>query len=292
MDGGSPVNLPGAPTRSNGARRDRQVTASGIVQAHVHQGFAPRMFLHRLKRRTGVLLFLGGVGVLLAGCLNVSQPRVTPEHRQLKKRAAVVVLLDARPRLNHIALQPTRSTHGRADLPGWDVEQAVAPYLAQRLQGMGMSVVPVNLSGVDFKPVYASSQAYPNPKLVRPAVRERAAAQNVDMVVTVYRQVERDYVGESIENLVGYGLVRHEGGGAHAFGCVRVEAYDVASDAVIGYADGCRSAPLAADSWQETWQSDGEVAIHATHAAALQETLTGVLQAAVLTAAQETGLSH
>lgn len=280
---------------STGATRDGQsvpATTSGIVHPHVHQGIRSRMYPYRLKRRVGAALLLICVGVLLAGCLNVSQPRVTPEHRQLKNRAAVLVLVDPQPRVNRIALQPTQSTHGRARLAGWDADAAVRPYLAGRLQGMGMSVVPFTASAVDFAPVYASSQAYPNPALVRAAVRAQAVAQQVDMVVTVYRQVERDYVGESIENLVGYGLVQHEGGGANAFACVRVEAYDVASDAVIGYADGCRSAPLPPDSWQAAWNSDDEIPIDGAAAEPLSATLTTALQAAALTAAQEAGLSH
>ena len=230
--------------------------------------------------------------LLLAGCLDLGQPRVTPEHLQLKNHAAVFVLLDPRPRLNRVALQPTKSTHGHARLPGWDPVAAVGPYLARRLQGKGMTVVPLDYAPGDFETVYASSQAYPNPALIRPAMRELASAAKVDMIVSVYRQSERDYVGESIENLVGYGLVQHEGGGTHAFACVRVEAYDVANDAVIGYADGCKSGELSPDTWQDAYASDGETTIPPAAAPAIADSLTTVLQAAVLTAAQEAGLSH
>lgn len=245
-----------------------------------------------MKRRVLFSFATVGIGLVLTGCLNVSQPRVTPEHRQLKNRAAVVVLVDPVPRLNHIALQPTRSTHGRAEVAGWDARAAIAPYLAGRLAGMGMTVVPFTYDPAEFTALYASSQAYPNPQLIRARIRELATAQQVDMVVSVYRQIERDYVGESIESLVGYGLVRHESGGAQAFGCVRVEAYDVASDAVIGYADGCKNGPLPPDTWQDGWASDDTVPIDEPTATTVSEAMTRVLQAAVLTAAQETGLSH
>lgn len=239
-------------------------------------------------RRASLTLLVAG-SALLAGCLNVSQPRVTPEHRQLKNRVAVVVLVDPQPRLNRVALQPTKSTHGRARLADWDARAAIAPYLEKRLQGMALTVVPVTYDAADFASVYASSQAYPNTALAHPALRALGVSQQVDMVVTVYRQVERDYVGESIENLVGYGVVQHEGGGTNAFACVRVEAYDVASEGVAGYADGCKSAPLQPETWQDSWASDDEVPVDSP---AVAEALSAALQAAVLTAAQETGLSH
>lgn len=245
-----------------------------------------------MKRRALLTLALTAASSGLAGCLDLSQPRVTPEHRQLKNRAAMMVLIDAQPRLDRIALQPTQSTHARAAVAGWDARSAIEPYLAQRLQGMGLSIVPFTYAPADYASIYASSQAYPNPALVRARIRALASAQQIDMVVSVYRQIERDYVGGSVENLVGYGLVQHEGGGAQAYACVRVEAYDVASDAVIGYADGCRSGALPPDLWQDAWASDGVVAIEEPAATAVVAALTSVLQAAVLTAAQEAGLSH
>ncbi len=245
-----------------------------------------------MKRRVLLTLALAGSSLLLAGCLDVSQPRVTPEHRQLKNRAAIMVLVDTGPRIDRLALQPTASAHGRATVAGWDARAVVEPYLAQRLQGMGLTIVPLAYDAADYAAVYASSQAYPNPGLVRERIRALASAQRVDMVVSVYRQIERDYVGESVENLVGYGLVRHEGGAAHAYACVRIEAYDVRSDAVIGYADGCRSNPLPPDLWRDAWADDPGVTIGEPAATAIREALAATLKPAVLTAAQETGLSH
>lgn len=240
-----------------------------------------------MTRRALLLLSL-----LLAGCLNLDQPRVTPEHRQLKNRAAVVVLVDPAPRLGRIALQPTQSTHGKAALPGWDPAAAIAPYLAGRLRGMGLTVVPLEYRAADYSAVYASSQAYPNPPLIHASLRTLAAAHDVDMLVIVYRQADRDFVGESIENLVGYGVVQHEGGGTNAYAAVKLEALDVAHGTVIGFSDGFSQAPLAADAWRDAYASDGEVDIEPAAAPALAESLTTALQAAVLTAAQETGLSH
>ena len=67
---------------------------------------------------------------------------------------------------------------------------------------------------------------------------------------------------------------------------------DVASGAVIGFADGMQQSPLAADAWQDSFASDDIVAIDGAAAPAVIDALTRALQAAVLTAAQEAGLSH
>jgi len=230
--------------------------------------------------------------LLLGGCLELDKPRATAEHLQLKNRVAVVVLVDANPRVDTIALQPTRSTHGRAELAGWNAVAAIQPYLAGRLRGKGLTVVPLDYDPADYGAAYASSTAYPDPKQVSDALRARAAQAQADMLVVVYRQAERDFVGESIENLVGYGLVRHEGGAPHAYASVALEALAVDGGALLARADGSKAVPLPADAWRDAYASDGTVDIGGADAPAVADALTGALQAAVLTAAQEAGLSH
>jgi hypothetical protein len=230
--------------------------------------------------------------LLLAGCLTHDQPRATAEHLQLKKRVAVVVLIDPGPRLEGIAPQPTQSIHGRATLAGWDARAAVEPYLAGRLRGKGLSVVPLDYAPADYAAVYASSMAYPNPAQVAAPLRALAAAAGADMLVVVYRQAQRDFVGESVENLVGYGVARHTGGAPQAYATVLIEAVDVASGSLIARAPGSRALPLPDAAWREEWLAGEPVDIGGPAAAPLAAALTGVLEGAVLTAAQESGLSH
>lgn len=234
--------------------------------------------------------------LLLGGCLAHDQPRATAEHLQLKKRVAVVVLVDPGPRLEGISPQPTHSVHGRATLAGWDARAAVEPYLAARLRGKGLSVVPLDYAPADYAAVYASSMAYPNPAQAAAPLRALAAGAGADMLVVVYRHTQRDFVGESVENLVGYGVARHTGGAPHAYAVVLLEAVDVASGSLIARAPGARALPLPEAAWREEWLTGGPVDepvdIGGQAAAPLAAALTGVLEAAVLTAAQEAGLSH
>lgn len=228
----------------------------------------------------------------LAGCLEHDQPRATAEHLKLKNRVALVVLVDAAPRVDTIALQPTRSTHGRAALAGWDARAALEPYLAERFRGKGLAVVPLDYDPADFAAVYASSTAYPDPQRINDALRARAAQVQADLLVVLYRQVERDFIGESIENLVGYGLVRHEGREAQAYAAVGLEAVVVDSGAVIARADGLKAVPLPAGTWRDAYATDDTVAIEGDGASAAADALTAALQGAALGAAQEAGLSH
>jgi hypothetical protein len=228
----------------------------------------------------------------LAGCLEHDQPRATAEHLAIKNRVAIVVLADAAPRVDTIALQPTRSTHARATLGGWDVRAALQPYLAERLRGKGLTVVPLDYDPAEFAAVYASSTAYPDSQRISAALRARAAQAQADLLVVIYRQIERDFIGESVENLVGYGLVRHEGREPQAYAAVGLEAIAIDSGAVIARADGLKAVPLAADAWREAYATDDTVAIEGTGVPAVTAALTAALQGAALGAAQEAGLSH
>jgi len=237
-------------------------------------------------------IFLLTLLLPLTGCLETDKPRATAEHLKLKNRVAIVVLVDAAPRVDTIALQPTRSTHGRATLAGWDVRAVLEPYLGERLRGKGISVVPLDYDPAEFAAVYASSTAYADPQRINDALRARAAQVQADMLVVVYRQSERDFIGTSIENLIGYGLVRHEDREPQAYAVVGLEAIAVDSGALIGRADGLKAVPLPVDAWRDAYATDETVGIDGASAPAVTEALTVALRGAALGAAQEAGLSH
>jgi hypothetical protein len=229
---------------------------------------------------------------LLGGCLAHDMPRATPEHLQLRQRVAVVVLADPEPRMADIALQPTRSVHARLTVPGWDPRAAVEPYLASRLRGKGLEVVALDYAPTDFGAVYASSMAYPDPQRVAVPLRALAAGARADLLVVVYRQTERDFIGESVENLVGYGVVRHPGTAPQAYASVLLEAIDVPRGGLVARANGTWAAALPAEAWREEWWTGADLAPDGAQAAQLAAALTAALQGTVLAAAQEAGLSH
>ncbi|MGH8597519.1 MAG: hypothetical protein ACREXT_12750, partial [Gammaproteobacteria bacterium] len=149
------------------------------------------------------------MAVVLAGCIDLKQARLTPEHRQLKNNTAVVVFLDSAPRLVHLQLSALDSTATTAELDRWDADAMITQFLTERMRGMGLNVKTFNQARSDLPNPYDSSMAYPNLERMRGALATWGKDHGLDMVVAVYRQVEQDFVGDSLENLVGYGLVRH-----------------------------------------------------------------------------------
>lgn len=239
------------------------------------------------------LLLLAGVAAL-AGCLNATQSRVTAEHRQLNNRVGIVVLLDGAPALHQIALEATKSTRTAARLAAWDVQSTVGDFLAQRLRGKGMEVVGFRYDPAEFSVAYDNAWSYPWPDRIRERLCALGVAQQVDMLVVVYRLADEDFVADSVENLVGYGVVRHaRSGDTHAYALVYVEALDVSNGGVIGESEGLKAIALPADLWREDYAVDRTpLAIGGEDGVQLAAAITDALTGAVLTAAQEAGLSN
>lgn len=234
------------------------------------------------------------LALVLAGCLDFTQPRVTNEHRQVLNRVGVVVLLPPQPRLHEIAATATASTTGGALLADWDVAATVGGFLGERLAGKGLAVRSLHYDPAAFADAYDSSVGYPRPERVRERLAALGAGQGVDMVVTVYRQTIADFIGASVEHLVGYGVVRHATApAAHAFGSVHLEAVAAGSGAVLGAADGQHAVALPAAVWRPRYATEDEaLPIDEREAAPLRAAVHEALLGAVRLAAQEAGLSH
>lgn len=232
--------------------------------------------------------------VSLAACAKRPDYRVTAEHRQLHNRAAIVALQDPDVRLQFVAQQPTRSTQARAVVEGLDANEEIRALLATRLKGKGLAVVPIAYEPTAFARAYGSSMAFAAPGQVRDELCALAAGQNVDMLVVVYRQAAKDIVEGSVENLVGHGLVRHETTGlVHAYANISLEALTTRACALVGNSDASRSQPVDDLLWQEAFNEDrGRLSLDGEAAVALRKPVTQVLRDAVMSAAQEAGLSN
>ena len=232
--------------------------------------------------------------VLLTACAKRPDYRVTAEHRQINNRAAIVVLQDPEARLQFVAQQPTRSTQARAVVEGLDANADIRRFLGPRLKGKGLTVVPFEYDPQAFARVYGSSMAFAAPGQVRDELCAQAGAQQVDMLVAVYRQAAKDIVEGSVENLVGYGLVRHElTGQVHAYANISLEALTTKSCTLVGNSDASRSQPVEASLWQAGFDTDrARLELAGEAAVALRKSITPVLLDAVMSAAQEAGLSN
>ena len=131
--------------------------------------------------------FLPALILLLSACTAPSSTRVTADLRQINPRAAVLVLQDSAPRLHAIATEPNLSTRATAALADWDARALLTAPLEKRLAGKGFKVVSLAYEPADFAAIYDSSAAYANPAKIRSAVTALASAQQVDLVMLVYR---------------------------------------------------------------------------------------------------------
>ncbi len=229
---------------------------------------------------------------LIGGCLDFQHVRVTPEHRQLHNKVGIVVLVDPLPRLHHMQLSVLKSTAGALELPGWNAREAITSYLSERMRGMALDVRPVTYDDKTFPQAYDSSMAYAAFERLRTPLADWARAQGLDMVVVVYRQVEEDMIGDSIENMIGYGLARHAEERTDAYAAVYIEALD--SDGhLIGNADGQKVLPVDDALWLPGFDADKQtVPVSGATGKALRTQIKQALLDAVLLAAQEAGLSH
>jgi hypothetical protein len=243
-------------------------------------------------RIAGLMLAVLGLSACLG--FDYSQVRVTPEHRAQNNRVGIVVLLDPLPVLQHQQLSVRETTTTSAALEGWNVTEVATSFLTGRLRGMGLDVKSVSYDRRDFPSPYDSSVSYPNPERMRKALAAWGAAQGLDMVVTVYRQMTKDFIEKaSIQNLLGYGVIRHAATRTDAYAAIYLEAIDTARGSRIGNADGLFQVTMNDDAWREAYDVDKTpVRITGAAAAALTAPITAALTNALLLAAQEAGLSH
>ena len=238
---------------------------------------------------------LGCVIILLAlaGCPNFKDARVTPEHRQRLNKAAVVVFLDADPILQHLQLSVKETTLTTGPVAGWDVRQLTKVFLLKRMKGMGLTVKSIPYTTKDFPSPYDSRWTYPNPPRMRQALAHWGAVNDVNMVVAVYRQVDQDFIGHSIENLNGYGIVKHQEERVDAYADVYMEVINSDDGGVIGNVGAQETVALDKQAWRAAYDVDKTpVAISGADAKLLVAKLDEVLTKALQTAAQEVGLSH
>jgi hypothetical protein len=239
-------------------------------------------------------LFFALVAVTLSGCLfDVNQARVTPEYRQLKNKTSILVFLDPAPRLHHLQLSTLDSTATTAELEGWDAGALVTQFLAQRMRKMGLEVKALPYARSDFPNPYDSSMAYANLERMRGAIAEWGKAHDLDLVAVVYRLVEKDFIGDSIENMLGYGLVRHADERTGAYAAIYLEVIDTDNGLVVGNSDALKNTPIDNAIWDDEYNVDKTpVSITGDKAAQLLPLVTQALTDAVMLAAQESGISN
>lgn len=232
----------------------------------------------------------------LAGCLSSGMDfnllgdskRMTPEHAQTIKTAGVVSFLEPQPRIHFVSSSLKESNIRGANLSDWDANDTITTLLEKRLRQKGFSVVGID-ADMSVKEAYSSSASFAEPERIRNRIVAIGRAHNVDMLVVVYRQQVRDFVGDSSQKIASYGLYkRHSESEVSAFSAVLVEAVNIKKGYVLGSSNGKVELTLDSSVWMDNFETqEGPFRIQAG-----REEITQTVINSVLIAAQEAGLSN
>lgn len=241
-------------------------------------------------------LLVAMVLVVLAGCFDVKNARVSSDQAALIGTVGVVTLLTEAPTIHYGAQAVTHTNDTLAALPGWSAHTAVTAYMNQRLKGKGFKPVEIPVDAAtrqELEAAYDNPWAYPRPERIRDRLYALGVANNADMVVVVYRQVTKDFIGESkVENVRGYGLYNSYFSKPHVYAAVFMEALDARHGSLIGSSEGQKSVELPAELWHDDYATAKTPKIPDTDVGPVTRLVQDTLLAAVLAAAQETGVSH
>jgi len=241
-------------------------------------------------------IFLACLLASLTGCLSSGlnlnllgdSIRMTPEHAQAIKTVGVISFVEPEPRIHYISTSLKESNLKSANLADWDARATVTELVEGRLRQKGFTVVKIDPK-MTVKDAYSSNSSYAEPERNRERLLEIGRAHNVDMLVVVYRQLVRDFVDDSSQKLISYGLYkRHTDPQVYAYSAVLVEALNVKKGYVLGKADGEAKTKLGPDAWETKFESgDGPFRVRAG-----RDDLIQTLVNSVLIASQEAGISN
>lgn len=234
------------------------------------------------------------LALLLAGCLNVVSGgvRMNEVHQQIYSTVGVINLLDKQPRIQYRAQDARESVSRSFTLTDWSTDTFVRPLVTERLATRDFAArqLPATDALAD---AYTSSTSFATPQGVRETLAEMGKRAGVDLVVVVYRQSTRDFISDSNENVVGYGVFNGHNATPHAFAVVYVEAIDVNHGRQIAQSDGFLASALGESFWRPAMIDTAEsLRLTEAESVMLRATFKQLISDATRIALQEAGLSY
>jgi hypothetical protein len=243
-------------------------------------------------KRLLLLCLIAPLTACLSSGLNLNllgdNVRMTPEHAQTIKTAGVISFVEPQPRIHFVSSSMQESNLKPANLNDWDARATITGLMEERLRQKGFTVVPIDPK-MTVKEAYSSSASFAEPERIRAQLSAIGKAYNVDMLVVVYRQQVRDFVGDSSQKVISYGLYkRHAESEVYAYSAVYIEALNVNKGYVLGKSDGEVKVKLAPEAWEDKFESgDGPFRLNAA-----RDEVIKALTSSTMIAAQEAGLSN
>lgn len=219
--------------------------------------------------------------------------RMTEEHAMFIKTAAVISLIEPQPRVHWVGSNMKESNLESLEIDGWEATSMVTSLMEKRLKQKGFTVVGIN-NDISANDAYSSSGSFAEPDRVRKRLLAAGNARGVDMLVVIYRQQVRDFMSDSSQKVIGYGLFkRHSDHDVYAYGVVQVEALNVEKGFVMGKSDAEVKVALDTRAWQENFETDeGPLRLSPVRADVVRDGITKAISDATMIAAQEAGISN
>ena len=219
--------------------------------------------------------------------------RMTPEHMMFVKTAAVISLVEQQPRLQWAGPDLKQSNLESLVLDDWNAMDVTKSLIEARLKQKGIAVVGIN-NDLTAKEAYSSSASFAEPQRVRNRLLAAANARGVDMLVVLHRQQVRDFMTDSSQKVIGYGLFkRHSKDDVYAYGVVHIEAINVERGDVMGRSDAEVKVALGSDTWQQNFETDdGPFRLSPVRSTKIRDGIIKALSDASMIAAQEAGISN
>lgn len=279
------------PNRNARINHDRPTLVSITIVA------IPRWDQTRTMNR--ILLVIAALS--LSGCLSNTlglnlggdNVRMTAEHAQFIKKAGVISFIEPQPRVHFVASSLKESNIDRIELDNWDATTTITELMEGRLRQKGYEVVKID-AGIEVKDAYSSSSSFAEGDRMRDQLVAVGKAHGVDMLLVVYRQLTKDFIGKTSQKIISYGLYkRHTEDGVYAYSTVQVEAININKGYVLGKADAKVKIELDSSAWQQNFETDeGPFRLSAIQTQAAQEKLIEALTDSAMIAGQEAGVTN
>jgi hypothetical protein len=249
-----------------------------------------------MKRLVLLAITLGLTGCLsktLGINLGGDGVRMTPEHVQSIKTAGVVSFIAPQPQVHFVASSFKESNIETVVFDGWDATATVTDLLEARLRQKGFKVVSID-AGIPQTAAYTSSASFALPKQVRERLVAAGRAHGVDMLVVVYRQLVKDFLTKSSQNVISYGLYkRHSESETYAYAAVHIEALNTKKGFLMGKADATVKIELDDSAWQQNFETEeGPLKLSPVRADLVREKVLEALSTSIMIAAQEAGITN
>ena len=226
------------------------------------------------------------------GCFltNSSRQPVSQDYIAQIQMVGLISLLPRHPNISYLESSAMESRFSNAVVDGWNPETLVMENFISRLKRKNLSAkildVPAELES--FK---SSDWNKPTTDSIAEQIYTLGDKQNVDMILVIRPNVERDAVTKTNQNIRGFGIQRAFDTSAFVYASIHLETFDVKRKFSVGRASALQAELALEGLWKQRFFSGADRhIIKEGDTDRFQRQMSRVLNEAVGIAAREIGL--